>query len=258
LVPIDESGLDTTLPPDDIVLPEITNNPTTTKSSQKGSPQFKTTSVKIAAVTKGPSMATTTKQLYTTTPVNIKATLNRNQTNYPAIPAVYSTYQIYDFPNLKSKPSDGVFSVEDDGSPYEMPFIASFKDGTWIVVSSLQTNTESFGRETLLEGAEVIFSGKDPCPDVKSPITPVAQPAAIKDGSNKITCAPSGNRAFIATTKAPVTESSAGNNKNSILYVSDCVGYPVSSAFFKNNNLIITLDTNDDSILYSGYYKLVL
>jgi hypothetical protein len=184
--------------------------------------------------------------------------LKRSEINYPYIPAVYSDYPIYIFSNIKSKPVDGIFNVEDNGTSYETPFIASFKDGTWIVVSSLQKNTESFGQETLLEGAEVIFSGKDPFPDVKSPITPMAQPTAIKDGSNKITCAPSGNRAFIATTKAPVTESSAEKNKNSILYVSDCVGYPISSAFFKNNNLIITLDTNDDSTLYSGYYKLVL
>ena len=258
LPPLDDLLLDATLPPlDDIVDPEMSFGPaTTTLKPRIAAPQIKATSVRITAVTKGPLIATTRKQAITTPPKINTATLPPGQKNFPPIPAVYSNYPRYNFPNLKSKPKDGVFSIEDDGTAYETPFIAVFNDGTWIVVSATQNNAESFG---LIEGAEVIFSGNDPFPDAKSPITPVAQPAAPeKYGSNKITCAPSANRALIATTKPVVTERSVQQNKSSVLYVSDCVGYPISSAFFKNGSLIITLDTNDDSTLYSGYYKLAL
>jgi len=44
----------------------------------------------------------------------------------------------------------------------------------------------------------------------------------------------------------------------SMFYVSDSLGYPIKEAVFKNNTLIIELDTNDDTLLYSGYYRLVL
>jgi hypothetical protein len=257
LAPLDDLGLDATLPPlDNIIDQEMSADAPTITMKPTARPQIKTTSVKIAAVTKSPSITTTRKQGIATPPKIINATLPRDQKNYPPIPAVYKNYPIYNFPDLKTKPSDGVFSAEDNGTAYEAPFLAVFGDGTWIIVSATQNDAESFG---LIEGAEVIFSGNDPFPNAKSPITPVAQPAVPeKYGSNKITCAPSANRALIATTKPRVTERSAQQNKSSVLYVSDCVGYPISSAFFKNGSLIITLDTNDDSTLYSGYYKLVL
>jgi hypothetical protein len=46
--------------------------------------------------------------------------------------------------------------------------------------------------------------------------------------------------------------------ESSVFYVSDCLGYPVKDVVFKNDTLILELDTNDDTLLYSGYYKLVL
>jgi hypothetical protein len=44
----------------------------------------------------------------------------------------------------------------------------------------------------------------------------------------------------------------------SMFYVSDSLGYPIKFSLFKNNTLIIELDTNDDTLLYSGYYRLVV
>jgi hypothetical protein len=45
---------------------------------------------------------------------------------------------------------------------------------------------------------------------------------------------------------------------SSLFYVSDNISYPIKEAVFRNNTLIIELDTNDDTLLYSGYYRLVL
>jgi hypothetical protein len=44
----------------------------------------------------------------------------------------------------------------------------------------------------------------------------------------------------------------------SLFYVSDNVSFPIKEAVFRNNTLIIELDTNNDTLLYSGYYRLVL
>ena len=89
---------------------------------------------------------------------------------------------------------------------------------------------------------------------------PTPTPTSTRNVSNQITCAP-------ATTSAPVnkmgensTTTLAPRDKStgSVLYVSDCVGYPVGDVLFKNDTLIIELDTSDDTLLYSGYYKLVI
>ena len=54
------------------------------------------------------------------------------------------------------------------------------------------------------------------------------------------------------------TETDSPSTNKSMFYVSDSLGYPIKFALFKNNTLILELDTNDDTLLYSGYYRLVL
>jgi hypothetical protein len=83
-------------------------------------------------------------------------------------------------------------------------------------------------------------------------ITQTMTPTPTKTISNQIIC----------TTKSSTTDTPSNSNNSSLnlstFYVSDCVGYPIKEVLFKNDTLTLQLDTNDDSMLYSGYYKLVL
>ena len=82
---------------------------------------------------------------------------------------------------------------------------------------------------------------------IMTPImTPTMTPNATKIMKNRIACPPQS------------TSTSNSQLDKSVFYVSDCLGYPIKDVLFKNNTLILELDTNDDSMLYSGYYKLVL
>ena len=44
----------------------------------------------------------------------------------------------------------------------------------------------------------------------------------------------------------------------SMLYITDCVGYYVYSVQFKNNTLIMQLNTDDNRRMTAGYYRLVI
>ena len=59
---------------------------------------------------------------------------------------------------------------------------------------------------------------------------------------------------------APTLPPNASNDFSgcSMLYITDCVGYYVYSAQFKNNTLIMQLNTDDNRKMTAGYYRLVI
>jgi len=59
---------------------------------------------------------------------------------------------------------------------------------------------------------------------------------------------------------APTLPPNASNDFSgcSMLYITDCVGYYVYSAQFKNSTLIIQLNTDDNRKMTAGYYRLVI
>jgi hypothetical protein len=61
--------------------------------------------------------------------------------------------------------------------------------------------------------------------------------------SKIVTCGPSSTNAAIDTNL-------------SIFYMSDCLGYHVHYAYFKFDTLVMKLDSDDETLLYAGYYKL--
>jgi hypothetical protein len=56
----------------------------------------------------------------------------------------------------------------------------------------------------------------------------------------------------------PFNTSPSSSSGTSVFYVADCVGYPIYDVLWKNNTLRLELDTDDVSMIYSGYYKLVI
>ena len=60
-----------------------------------------------------------------------------------------------------------------------------------------------------------------------------------------------------ANSSTTTTIDSAGF-KGSMLYITDCVAYPVYSAYYKNSVLVIQLRTDDDRSINAGYYRLVI
>jgi hypothetical protein len=59
---------------------------------------------------------------------------------------------------------------------------------------------------------------------------------------------------------APTLPPNASNDFSgcSMLYITDCVGYYVYSAQFKNSTLIMQLNTDDNRTMTAGYYRLVI
>jgi hypothetical protein len=47
-------------------------------------------------------------------------------------------------------------------------------------------------------------------------------------------------------------------SKASVLYITDCLSYPIYSAKFKNNTMILQLDTSDTRTINAGYYRIVI
>ena len=47
-------------------------------------------------------------------------------------------------------------------------------------------------------------------------------------------------------------------SNTSLLYITDCLFYPIYSVKFKNNTLIVQLDTSETKEINSGYYRLVI
>jgi hypothetical protein len=43
-----------------------------------------------------------------------------------------------------------------------------------------------------------------------------------------------------------------------MLYITDCLKYPVYTALYRNSQLKIQLSTTDDRTIPAGYYKLVI
>jgi len=140
-----------------------------------------------------------------------------------------------------------------------------FNDGNVGKITSINFDTftnyiENFFTEPTKEGAEVMFSVVTPTPTATPTMTatptptmtitptPTPTPTPTKTlYSNKVSCDATNNPA-----------SSSSFNKASTLYISDCVGYKINDALFKNGTLMIELDTDDETLLYSGYYKLVI
>ena len=56
----------------------------------------------------------------------------------------------------------------------------------------------------------------------------------------------------------PGTPGSINFSKTSLLYITDCLFYPIYSVKFKNNTLILQLDSSDTRQINSGYYRLVV
>jgi len=54
------------------------------------------------------------------------------------------------------------------------------------------------------------------------------------------------------------TSAPARNKKLSVLYITDCVSYPIYTSVYRNGSLIIQLKTDDDRTINAGYYKLVI
>jgi hypothetical protein len=93
------------------------------------------------------------------------------------------------------------------------------------ISSEIQTTPDLF---TLQEGVDVTQSG---LPDFNS-------------------CANT-NVASSNVTHPPISFSTS-----SVLYITDCVYYPIYSASYKNDKLILQLNTNDDRTINAGYYRL--
>jgi len=120
-------------------------------------------------------------------------------------------------------------------------------DNASFIVNEIKT-TENFSNSNdIIEGAgpiEVVISGTDPNPTIKAPFY------------NQIKCDSSVKTTPNKTSSTDVYNEN--NYNNSILYINDCLGYPIKSAFIGNGKLLIVLNTNDDTFLSRSYYRLVI
>ena len=60
------------------------------------------------------------------------------------------------------------------------------------------------------------------------------------------------------SSNSPITKAKIDYSNTSLLYITDCLFYPIYSVKFKNNTLILQLDSSDTSQINSGYYRLVI
>lgn len=105
---------------------------------------------------------------------------------------------------------------------------------------------------TFIEGIDG-DSSTSSTPDSTTSAGPIAGPIAsqiVKGFPDFNSCANS----------APTLPPNASNDFSgcSMLYITDCVGYYVYSAQFKNNTLIMQLNTDDNRKMTAGYYRLVI
>jgi hypothetical protein len=137
-----------------------------------------------------------------------------------------------------------------------------FSDGSIYVIVAINTTNSfiNFSQEGLI-GDMIFNSINDPTPGVLilSPIYLVtATPTMTQTPTPSIT--PRTTQAtraikFTCNSKNPINS----DNTKSILFIKDCLGYQVLTAFYKNKNLLMQLDAYDDgTILKPGYYKLVI
>jgi hypothetical protein len=185
-------------------------------------------------------------------------------------------------------PSNSILTVPDsEASKYPIGGSLLFSDGkigtiTNLIFESFTSYIENFFTGASQEGLQVVFSLATPTPTTTQSSSqsvtqsssqnvtqsssynvinnPTPTPTSTRNVSNQITCAPvtTSNPANNMGENVTTTLVPQGKSTGSVLYVSDCVGYPIGDVLFKNDTLIIELDTSDDTLLYSGYYKLVI
>jgi hypothetical protein len=138
---------------------------------------------------------------------------------------------------------------------------------TLSLIANLATTTnepaiasESFVNKKVVEGLETTVTTTTPTPTPTTTTSSMDSSSTTSTTTTSINSGPapvSDNRKSV--TCGPKSSSAVSSESNlSIFYVSDCVGYHIKWISYKLDTLLIKLDTPDEIMLHTGYYKLAI